>query len=101
MDTLRLHQGERVMNRKSDSISRRSMLAGMAAGSLVTASAVAQEQTGDAGPASRAPGGSNPGLKNPARASQNLDMISAAFPYQKQRRRVLGREMAFVEVGAG
>jgi hypothetical protein len=26
-------------------------------------------------------------------------MISAAFPYQKQRRRVLGREMAYVEVG--
>jgi haloalkane dehalogenase len=29
------------------------------------------------------------------------DMISAAFPYQKQRRRVLGREMAYVEVGEG
>src|SRR5258706_9544563 len=28
-------------------------------------------------------------------------MISAAFPYQKQRRQVLGREMAYVEVGAG
>src|SRR5579864_9185577 len=28
-------------------------------------------------------------------------MISAAFPYQKQRRRVQGREMAYVEVGAG
>jgi len=28
-------------------------------------------------------------------------MISAAFPYQKQRRRVLGREMAYVEVGSG
>jgi haloalkane dehalogenase len=28
-------------------------------------------------------------------------MISAAFPYQKQRRRVLGREMAYVEVGEG
>jgi haloalkane dehalogenase len=27
-------------------------------------------------------------------------MISAAFPYHKQRRRVLGREMAYVEVGA-
>ena len=27
--------------------------------------------------------------------------ISAAFPYQKQRRRVLGREMAYVEVGEG
>jgi haloalkane dehalogenase len=28
-------------------------------------------------------------------------MISAAFPYQKQRRRVFGREMAYVEVGEG
>jgi haloalkane dehalogenase len=28
-------------------------------------------------------------------------MISPALPYQKQRRRVLGREMAYVEVGAG
>ena len=28
-------------------------------------------------------------------------MISAVFPYQKQRRQVLGREMAYVEVGEG
>src|SRR4029434_10797369 len=28
-------------------------------------------------------------------------MISAAFPYQKKRRRVLGREMAYVEAGEG
>src|SRR5262245_16272660 len=28
-------------------------------------------------------------------------MVSAAFPYQKQRRRVFGREMAYVEVGRG
>ncbi len=28
-------------------------------------------------------------------------MISAAFPYKKQRRRVVGREMAYVEVGEG
>src|SRR5215469_523696 len=28
-------------------------------------------------------------------------MISAVFPYQKQRRRVLGREVAYVEVGQG
>jgi hypothetical protein len=28
-------------------------------------------------------------------------MISAAFPYQKQRRRVLGMEMAYVEMGEG
>jgi haloalkane dehalogenase len=29
------------------------------------------------------------------------NMISAAFPYRKQRQRVLGREMAYVEVGEG
>src|SRR3981189_2191012 len=28
-------------------------------------------------------------------------MISAAFPYQKKRRRVRGREIAYVEVGEG
>src|SRR3954469_21079276 len=28
-------------------------------------------------------------------------MISAAFPYKKQRRKVLGREMAYVETGKG
>jgi haloalkane dehalogenase len=28
-------------------------------------------------------------------------MISAAFPYQKRRRRILGSEMAYVEVGEG
>jgi haloalkane dehalogenase len=28
-------------------------------------------------------------------------MISAAFPYRKQRRRVLGQQMAYVDVGAG
>lgn len=28
-------------------------------------------------------------------------MISATFPYQKQRRRILGHEMAYVEVGKG
>ena len=28
-------------------------------------------------------------------------MISAAFPYKKQRRKVLGREMAYVEIGKG
>src|SRR5262245_28704323 len=29
------------------------------------------------------------------------NMISAAFPYKKRRHRVLGREMAYVEVGEG
>jgi hypothetical protein len=32
---------------------------------------------------------------------EGVNMISAAFPYQKQRRRVLGSEMAYVEVGEG
>src|SRR5262245_8904940 len=39
------------------------------------------------------------GLASAATGAANV--ISAAFPYQKQRRRVLGREMAYVEVGAG
>jgi haloalkane dehalogenase len=30
-----------------------------------------------------------------------INTISAAFPYHKQRRQVLGREMAYVEVGQG
>ncbi|MFB7570767.1 haloalkane dehalogenase [Streptomyces sp. NPDC056165] len=32
---------------------------------------------------------------------REANMISAAFPYQKQRRRVLGLEMAYVEIGEG
>ena len=28
-------------------------------------------------------------------------MVSAAFPYQKQKRQVLGRQMAYIEVGEG
>src|SRR5262245_1245522 len=42
---------------------------------------------------------------SPMRPLTKLDIaptkISAAFPYQKKRRRVLGREMAYVEVGEG
>jgi hypothetical protein len=33
--------------------------------------------------------------------TREANMISPAFPYQKQRRRVLGSEMAYVEVGEG
>ena len=40
-------------------------------------------------------------LVTPAAAAGEANMISAAFPYQKQRRRVLGREMAYVEAGEG
>jgi len=35
------------------------------------------------------------------RVTGAANVISAAFPYKKQHRRVLGREMAFVEVGEG
>src|SRR5262245_47642835 len=34
-------------------------------------------------------------------ATGKANMVSAAFPYQKQRRRVLGRDMAYVEAGRG
>jgi haloalkane dehalogenase len=40
-------------------------------------------------------------LVTPAAATGEANKISAAFPYRKQRRRVLGREMAYVEVGEG
>jgi alpha/beta hydrolase family protein len=33
--------------------------------------------------------------------TQSTTKISAAFPFQKKRRQVLGREMAYVEVGEG
>src|SRR5262250_983015 len=40
-------------------------------------------------------------MKSSAKPDIAADTISAAFPYKKQRRRVLGREMAYVEVGEG
>src|SRR6201746_486528 len=40
-------------------------------------------------------------LVTPAAATGQANMISSAFPYQKQRRQVLGSEMAYVEVGKG
>ena len=40
-------------------------------------------------------------LVTPAAATGEAKLFSAAFPYQKQRRRVLGSEMAYVEVGEG
>src|SRR6516164_879241 len=36
-----------------------------------------------------------------AKTTGEANMISAAFPYQKQRRQVLGSEMAYAEVGEG
>src|SRR5258706_729034 len=41
------------------------------------------------------------GVAVPDCTTGEANMISAAFPYKKQRRRVLGREMAYVEVGEG
>jgi haloalkane dehalogenase len=40
-------------------------------------------------------------LAPPRASTGEANKISAAFPYQKQRRRVLGREMAYVEAGKG
>jgi len=40
-------------------------------------------------------------MKPSAKLGMEMNIISAAIPYQKQRRRVLGREMAYVEVGEG
>src|SRR5262249_4228358 len=40
-------------------------------------------------------------LATPAAATGEANKISAAFPYRKQRRRGLGREMAYGEVGQG
>ena len=40
-------------------------------------------------------------LSAAAKTTGEANMISAAFPYQKQRRQVLGSEMAYAEVGEG
>jgi haloalkane dehalogenase len=40
-------------------------------------------------------------MKPSAKVRGEANRISAAFPYQKQRRQILGREMAYVEVGEG
>jgi oxalate decarboxylase len=60
----------------SRSISRRNMLAATAAGGVL--SAVTLAQAAETMPEPRRPGqgGSNPGPKNPVRASQNPDMLS-------------------------
>jgi haloalkane dehalogenase len=39
--------------------------------------------------------------RNLALETYTTNMISAAFPYKKQRRRILGNEMAYVEAGRG
>src|SRR5262249_21813311 len=44
---------------------------------------------------------SGTGEANMVSAVLEADKISADFPYQKKRRKVLGREMAYVDVGEG
>ncbi|HLN08349.1 MAG TPA: oxalate decarboxylase family bicupin [Xanthobacteraceae bacterium] len=58
-------------------MSRRHLLAATAAGSLLTATTLAQAQTTEPlEPRRRGRGGSNPGPQNPVRARQNPDLIS-------------------------
>ncbi len=66
------------MTMTSNPISRRNMLAVAAAGGALSATTLAQAQTAQSMPEPRRPGagGSNPGPKNPVRASQNPDLIS-------------------------
>jgi oxalate decarboxylase len=67
-----------MMSTISNPISRRDMLAVAAAGGALSAATVAQAQTAPAMPQPTRPGrgGTNPGPKNPVRASQNPDIIS-------------------------
>src|ERR1700733_3040598 len=66
------------MSKISNSISRRDMLAVAAAGGALSAATVAQAQTSPPMPQPTRPGkgGTNPGPKNPVRASQNPDILS-------------------------
>jgi len=40
-------------------------------------------------------------INKPLAATAGANKISAEFPYQKKRKRVLGMEMAYVDVGEG
>jgi len=66
------------MSAISNPISRRNMLTAAAGASVLSAATLAQAQTADSMPETRRPGrgGSNPGPKNPVRASQNPDLLS-------------------------
>jgi oxalate decarboxylase len=71
-------QGEKIMSAISKPISRRNMLTAAAGASALSATTLAQAETADSMPETRRPGrgGSNPGPKNPVRASQNPDLLS-------------------------
>jgi oxalate decarboxylase len=71
-------QGEKIMSAISNPISRRNMLTAAAGVSVLSATTLAQAQSADSMPETRRPGhgGSNPGPKNPVRASQNPDLLS-------------------------
>src|ERR1700736_2972545 len=66
------------MSKISNSISRRDMLAVAAAGGVLSPATVAQAQPAPPMPQPTRPGkgGTNPGPKNPVRASQNPDILS-------------------------
>ena len=66
------------MSAISNPISRRNMLTAAAGASALSATTLAQAETADSMPETRRPGrgGSNPGPKNPVRASQNPDLLS-------------------------
>ena len=66
------------MSPSKNGISRRDILAATAVGGVLTATTMAQAQSGDQGLEPRRPGrgGSNPGPKNPGRIDQNPDIIS-------------------------
>jgi hypothetical protein len=74
----RRRNGGRIMSFAENPISRRIILAAAATGGMLTASTLAQAQTGEQLLEPRRPGhgGSNPGPKNPGRMQQNPDIIS-------------------------
>src|ERR1700746_668572 len=57
--------------------------------------------TRGAGTLARRRSSATPGEANMISAALEANKISAAFPYRKQRRQVLGSEMACVEGGQG
>src|SRR6478735_4816693 len=71
-------QSQNVSEEAMDPISRRNVLTAAAAGTLATAVTAVGAQAGETMPQPRRAGvgGTNPGPKNPTRASQNPDLIS-------------------------